>query len=337
MAKKAYIGVGGVARNIPKMYTGAYFGGSAGRTECIVSAAGSVLFTYANRNYKKSYNGDAYCASVIVNGWLAPLLVSQTAANVSYSTDGDYTSGPYGPSGTVTFRGATWYVSADGALFQTTTNPGGNVIHLNAITGVSSYSNLVEAALALLNYVNWLPAGDNIARKITKGYIGVNGVARQFYPKPSVPVHNELIVSTANQLILSVGTHILRRDFYKVNVNPAICAYQKFAGIYPPQNIACNFWTPILISEDPEAVKISYYDVDSDETKPLGENVPYQTTMQYRGKTWYVTRELGAVYDLYGNRVLNGFNYLNELTGVSSYSSPDAGALDLLKYYYNDI
>lgn len=329
MARKAYIGVGGVARRIPKMYTGAYFGGSAGRTECIVSAAGFVLFTFSGRNFKKSYAGDAYCASVIVNGWLAPLLVSQTAANVSYSTDGNYTSGPHGSSGTVTFRGATWYVSADGALFQTTANPGGNVVHLNAITGVSSYSNLGEAALALLNYVNWLPAGDNIARKINKGYVGVNGIARAFL----FPVRTELIVTTANKLILSVGKAASPRNFYKVNANPAICAYQKYSGVYNPGNITCNFWSPILISEDPEAVKTSVYEG----TTTIGTNITYQTTIQYRGKTWYVTRELGAVYDLYGNTVLYGFNYLNELTGVSSYSSPDAGALDLLKYYYNDI
>lgn len=191
MAKKAYIGVNGVARNIQKIYTGAYFGGSAGRTECIVSAAGSLLYTFSGRNYKKSYAGDAYCASVIVNGWLAPLLVSRTAANVAYSTDGNYTNGPYPYSTTVTFRGATWYVSSDGALFQTTANPSGNVIHLNAVTGVSSYSSLAEAALALLNYVNWLPAGNGIARKIRTGYIGVNGVARQFFNRQKLYLYNE--------------------------------------------------------------------------------------------------------------------------------------------------
>ena len=336
MARKAYIGVNGVARNIPKMYTGAYFGGSAGRTECIISSANSLIYSMWGRNYIKAYSGDAYAAFGYTNGWLQPLLVSRNPDAVAVYTNGNYESGVMGYETTVTFRGSTWYVCSGGAAFQTTDIPSpANVVNINAITGVSSFSTREEAALALLNYVNWLPAGNNIARKITKGYVGVNGVARQFYPKPSVPVHNELIVSTANQLILSVGTHILRRDFYKVNANPAICAYQKFVGV--GEGTPCNYWSPILISEDPEAVKISYYDVESDETTELGINVPYQITMQYSGKTWYVTRELGAFYDLYGRKVLNGINNLNELTGVSSYSSPDAGALDLLKYYYNDI
>lgn len=277
MAKKAYIGVNGVARNIPKMYTGAYFGGSAGRTECIVSAAGFILFTFANRNFKKSYAGDAYCASAIVNGWLAPLLVSRTAANVSYSTDGDYTSGPYGPSGTVTFRGATWYVSADGALFQTTANPAGNVIHLNAVTGVSSYSSLAEAALALLNYVNWLPAGDNIARKITKGYIGVNGVARPFFGMPEqLYLYNEGDACTDvtggwNTLSRSEGGSVTIASSYMRLITPAkpyagacVCTKNKIDLTYAKAIVMdYAFWgTPINSAIDISADTVTENNMD---------------------------------------------------------------------------
>ncbi len=336
MARNAYIGVSGVARNISKMYMGAYFGGSAGRTECIVSTADFLLYTYSSRNYKKACAGDAYVAYAVSDGWLAPLLVSRTANAVAYYTDGDYSSAIMEYEKTVTFRGETWYVSTSGAAFQTTDIPStSNVVNINAIAGVASFNTREEAALALLNYVNWLPAGDNIARKITNGYVGVNGIAKAFY---TAPVRDELIVSTANKLILSVGRDAVTRNFYKVNANPSICAYQKFAGTY--NGTACNYYTPILISEDPEAVKVSVYDVESSGTTTLGTNVAYQTTIQYRGKTWYVTRELSAVYDKVGsneNTVKDGVSFLNGLTGVSSYSSPDAGALALLKYYHYDI
>ena len=155
-----------------------------------ISDANYLLYTYANRNYKKLNAGSAYCASIIVGTWLGPILVGRTPESVYYYTDGDYSFTNNGAN-TISVNGETWYVSTDAAWFQTTTNPGGNVIHLNAVTGVASYDSVASAAVALVEYASSLSGVarkikkiyigiDNVAREVKKAYIGVGGFAKQW-------------------------------------------------------------------------------------------------------------------------------------------------------------
>lgn len=128
-----------------------------GHPECIVSAADSLLYTYNGRNYKKAYAGDAYAAYFYVyyaelGVLLMPLLVAKTSDAVAYKTDGNYESVQHSQS-TITYKGETWYISADGAAYVSTEiPPTANVVNINAIAGVSSFSTREEAALALLEY-----------------------------------------------------------------------------------------------------------------------------------------------------------------------------------------
>ena len=169
MARKAYIGVDGLAKTVKKGYIGA----PADRSGLVRSTAGTLLYTYGGRNYKKALDREAACASVVVNGWLSPLLVAKTAGAVSYYTDGNYEGGPWGDFGTITYKGETWYVSVNEAAFQTSADPGGAVPHLNSITG-KTYASILEAAADLLDYYTMVSE----ARRIKRAYIGVGGVAR---------------------------------------------------------------------------------------------------------------------------------------------------------------
>lgn len=126
--------------------------------ECIKSDADYLLYTYGTRNYKKAYAGDAYCCTVVVDGWLMALMASKTASAVAIYTDGDHSSGVMESNLTVTFRGETWYVSGDGAAFQATEPTTSNVIHFG------TFATREEAALAFLEYAMPQPvAGFEIA------------------------------------------------------------------------------------------------------------------------------------------------------------------------------
>ena len=133
-----------IGKWVPESESGRF---TAGHPEYIVSAANSLLYTYSSRNYKKAYDGDAYACTVVVNGWLAPLLVGKTANSVAYYTDGDYSSGIMRYEKTVTFMGETWYVSSSGAAYQATAPATSNVAHFGA------FATREDAALAFLKNV----------------------------------------------------------------------------------------------------------------------------------------------------------------------------------------
>lgn len=195
MARKAYIGVDGLARQVKKGYIGA----PADRSGLVKSAADTLLYTYRGRNYKKAYGGDAVCASVVMNGWLSPLLVAKTADAVAYNTDGNYESGPNGYSATFTYKGETWYVSGSTAAFQTTEAPEG-ILHLNAITG-AAYTTKIAAATDLLDYYTM----ESEARRIKKTYIGVGGVARPCGPVRDVEYYGAVTPLSVKRFYLAAA------------------------------------------------------------------------------------------------------------------------------------
>lgn len=175
-----------------------------------VYKADYLLFTYSGRNFKKLNAEEAYCASAIYGGYLRPMIVGKTKESAYYYTDGNYSLTERGVT-TVSFKGETWYVCGGGAAYKTTTNPKGNVIHLNAITGVSDYATREEAALALLEYATKFPSGENVARLIRKAYIGVNGVARLFYNLPKYVLE---LVSTGVGNATTATTYMIEEDGY---------------------------------------------------------------------------------------------------------------------------
>lgn len=196
MAKRAYIGVDGLARRVKK----GYIGTPADRSGLVRSEVGTLLYTLWGRNYKKAYGGDALCASAVVNGWMFPLLVAKTADAVAFSTDGDYVSGPWGHSSTISYKGEIWYVSTDAAAYQTSTDPGGDVPHLNSITG-KTYTSILEAAADLLDYYTM----ESEARRIQKTYIGVGGVARPCGPARDVEYYGVITPLSVKRFYLAAA------------------------------------------------------------------------------------------------------------------------------------
>lgn len=195
MAKRAYIGVNGLAKTVKKGYIGA----PADRSGLVRSAAGTLLYTYSGRNYKKALDGEAVCASVVVNGWLSPLLVARTADAVAYKTDGNYESEQYSQN-TFTYKGETWHVSTTGAAYQTSNDPGGAVPHLNSITG-KTYTTIPEAAADLLDYYTM----ESEARRIQKTYIGVGGVARPCGPARDVEYYGAVTPLSVERFYLAAA------------------------------------------------------------------------------------------------------------------------------------
>lgn len=195
MAKRAYIGVTGLARKVKKGYIGA----PADRSGLVRSAAGTLLYTYSGRNYKKALDGEAACTSVVVNGWLYPLLVAKTANAVAYKTDGNYESEQYSQN-TFTYKGETWHVSTTGAAYQTSADPGGAVPHLNSITG-KTYASILEAASDLLDYYTM----SSEARRIQKTYIGIGGVARPCGPARDVEYYGVITPLSVKRFYLAAA------------------------------------------------------------------------------------------------------------------------------------
>ena len=151
------------------------------------------------------------------------------------------------------------------------------------------------------------------AQRDIDGYVGLYDIVEGIFYE-NAATENLTKYCGQNQVVYNYAGV---RNFKKTYGGAALVATVQKAG---PWN------GPLIVSLDPNSV--TYYTDGDHNSGHLG----YSTTVQYRGKTWYVCNQ-GAWYAGYGGGSA-GSSHLNSLTGVETYPSMEAAALDLLKYYY---
>ena len=129
-------------------FIGVSGGGGPEHTELEITAAVKIM-TIDGRDYSKAETGMALVASVYT-GYEGPLLVSKTAAAVSYSTCGrTFTS-----QRSVTYNGETWYYSDTGYFMGGHPTPSYSItgFDISTYTGTTYSSNYEQAVIDLLDY-----------------------------------------------------------------------------------------------------------------------------------------------------------------------------------------
>ena len=151
---------------------------------------------------------------------------------------------------------------------------------------------------------------DNIPHKVVKGYVGVNGVPKQFWPSIYIPNLSWNYWTSVSKVLFTTENWDVVKPRNKI----------AYYGIAWCNATIGDYMTPILISPDADAVRISY---------GVGTyEYPYEGTIRdSNGITWYYNGGNGVFWDTTSTELL-----LN--TRADCYTGIEQAAQDLLEKIY---